>query len=538
MKIAIGASCSFVVLLSLCRLGVAQAQGMKNSTELPYMVQEVCVDQTGTVQRIDPYFCPKEDTLRQLKIGEPLPYHKHNQVEPHDPVSRQSVEDRDSDFEQHDSYPVRALSGTVLSIDPFDFEPDRSSARLDGYDVYRIDDGWTSVEETRDSGGFGITWFGANCKTYNGWVFFPLADLTPSGIKAGEAHQPISGGYWEKDGEHWPGHCVSTAKGPATQTLSAEQLCHAGASCPSKDFEEPLTSWEFLPNYPFAGIGSNPIKRLDAIRSIHGFIDSPGFMSRGDLEVFYFTKLYGSTRWEDWMPAEEVKADPRAQRLAEQASKYCHGTDDVEYHGVKFIVTYCRDWSAVTVSEKPELAAPWPVPDLNLLQNYHFDQELANWKYSEADNGLQMNLKTSTGARDLLNKQTGGSGIRYLALTCTADCSAAHAIYQDVPITAKTTSGQYTIGARVRAEDHAGELRLAVSVLDHNGKVLEDKSFTESVPMPGGPGADSVVLSGNFALQSFPITIDPQARVLRFSISPTAAGTSDIVDTWLMRNTY
>jgi hypothetical protein len=502
------------------------------------MVQEVCVSETGAVLPVDPYTCPKSDTLRPLQIGERLPYHKHNQVEPHSPASPQDGLDRDSDFEQHDSYPVRGLNGKVLSIDPFDFEPDRSNARLDGYDVYRIDDGWTSVEGTRDNGGFGITWFGANCKTHNGWVFFPLADLTPSGIKAGEAKMPISGVYYEKDGEHWPGNCPSTSQASATQSTAGDQLCHPGASCPSKDYEEPLTSWEFLPNYAFAGIGSNPVKRLDAIRTFHGFIDNPDFFAHGDLEVFYFTKLYGSTRWEDWMPLKEVEANPQYQQLAEQASKYCKGTGDHDYHGVKFVVTYCRDWSAVTVLDKPELAAPWPVPDLNLLENYHFDQGLANWKRTGSGSELQLSLKNSTEAKDMLYMQRGGAGIRYLALTCAADCSAANAIYQDVPISAKTTSGRYTLGARVHAEGHAGALRLAVTMLDRNGKVLDEKSFTESAPLPGGPGANSVVLSGNFALTSFPITIDPQASVLRFSISPTSSGTFDIVDTWLMRDSY
>ncbi len=538
MKLTVTIIGSFFVFLFLSGPGAAKAQPAQDSTALPYLIQEVCLDQTGAVLPIDPYFCPRNGTLRPLQIGEPLPYHKHNQVEPHDPVSPQEGEDKDSDFELHDSYPVRALNGKVLSINPFDFEPDRFSARLDGYDVYRIDDGWTSVEETRDSGGFGITWFGANCKLYNGWVFFPMADLTSSGIKAGEVKMPISGVYWEKNGEHWPGNCPSISQTEPTESIPGELLCHPGASCPSKDYEKPLTSWEFIPNYPFAGIGRNSVKRLDTIRSIHGFIKSPGFLTRGDLEVFYFTKLYGSTRWEDWMPVSEVMADSRLRQMAGQVSKYCQGTDDVEYHEVKFRVVFCRDWSAVSVLDKPELAAPWPVPDLNLLQNFHFDQGLANWKHMESGNALQLSLKTSTAAKDRLNVQHGGAGIRYLALTCGANCSAANAIYQDVPITAQTTSGRYTLGARVSAEGHAGALRLAVTVLDRNGKVLDEKSFSESAPTPRGPGADSLVLSGNFELNSFPITIDPRASVLRFSIGPTGSGTFNIVDTWLMRDTY
>lgn len=536
MKLAIGAIGSLFALLVLCGIGTARAQQAQSSTVLPYLVQEVCVARTGAVLRIDPYFCSKNDTLRQLRIGEPLPYHKHYQVEAHDPVAQQQDEDRVRDFKLHDSYPVRALNGTVLSINPFGLEPDTNNASLYGYDVYRIDDGWASVEETRDHGGFGITWFGSNCKPYNGWVFFPMADLTPSGIKPGQVKRPISGVYWEKDGEPWPGKCASASQPSPVQSTSAEAHCHPGASCPSKNYEEPLTTWEFIPNYPFGGIGKNPVKRLDTIRSIHGFFNSPDFLAHGDLEVFYFTKLYGSTRWEDWVPLQEWEATPRYKRRAEQVSNYCHRTGNVEYHGVKFVVVNCRDWSAVSVLAKPELPIPWPVPDLNLLSNFHFDQGLSNWK--RTGNGLQLRLKTSIEARDMQYVQHGGAGIRYLALTCTAGCSGTSAIYQDVPITAKVTSGQYTLGARMRAEGHAGTLLVAVTVLDRNGKILGKKSFAESAPLPGGPGADSVVLSGNFELKSFPVTIGPQTSVLRFSISPATSGTFDIVDTWLMRNSY
>lgn len=538
MKRAIFAIGSLFPLLFLCGMGTAQAQRTQTPDVLPYLVQEVCVDRAGAVLRIDPYLCPKSDTLRQLQIGEPLPYHKHYEVESADPASSQQVEHRDRDFTRHDSYPVRALNGTVLSINPFGLDPDMNNASLYGYDVYRIDDGWASVEETRDHGGFSITWFGSNCKPYNGWVFFPLVDLSQSGIKAGQVKKPISGVYWEKDGEHWPGNCPSTSQVSHAQSTSRAVHCHPGASCPSKKYEEPLTTWKFIPNYPFAGIRKNPVKRLDTIRSIHGFMDDPDFLAHGDLEVFYFTKLYGSTRWEDWMPLQEVEANPQYQRKAEQVSNYCHGTDDVEYHGVKFVVVSCRDWSAVSVLPKPELAIPWPVPDLNLLQNFHFDQGLANWRRTESDEGLQLSLKTSTEARDIQYVQHGGTGIRYLALTCTANCSVANAIYQDVPVTAKTTSGQYTLGARVRAEDHPGTLHVAVTMLDRSGKVLGQKAFSELAPLPGGPGADSVVLSGNFELKSFPITVDSRASVLRFSISPDASGTFDIVDTWLMKNSY
>src|SRR5215468_10848989 len=129
MNLTIVVSESLLAFLFLCGVAATKTQA-QDSTDLPYMVQEVCTDQTGAVLRIDPYFCPKNGTLRPLRIGEPLPYHKHNQVEPHNPEAAQDGEDRDGDFELHDSYPVRALNGKILSIDPFDFEPERFSARL------------------------------------------------------------------------------------------------------------------------------------------------------------------------------------------------------------------------------------------------------------------------------------------------------------------------------------------------------------------------------------------------------------------------
>jgi len=43
--------------------------------------------------------------------------------------------------------------------------------------------------------------------------------------------------------------------------------------------------------------------------SIHGFEpnDIPGFKQHGHLEVFYFTKEYGITRWEVWTPIDQIQ---------------------------------------------------------------------------------------------------------------------------------------------------------------------------------------------------------------------------------------
>jgi hypothetical protein len=176
-----------------------------------------------------------------------LPYHRYDQAVTAKPESRQ----------RHDSYPLNTRDGQEIVVNPFDYAPfGQFDTKRDGYSITVVREGWTSSAGTR-SKLLGTTFFGAGCKPYGGWVYFPVSNLDGHLIKPGEAQVPIKGVHWELNGEPWPGHCPSNYQTNA------------------------LTSWEPLPNFKFGGIGSNPIKAIDAIRSVHGLVDTPQSVHRG-----------------------------------------------------------------------------------------------------------------------------------------------------------------------------------------------------------------------------------------------------------------
>jgi hypothetical protein len=297
---------------------------------LDYLVQDVCTDPSGRVLPVDPYDCPRGDVLRPLQPGEPLPYHRYDQPLAAAPQRRQ----------RHDSYPVTTAAGTVVVVNTFDFAPfNHFKPERDGWDVTMVRDGWASAGGTRTPREPGTTFFGAGCRPYNGWVFFPVSALSANLVNAGAAQVPISGVHWGSDGQPWPGPCPR-----AYQT---------GV----------VTSWQPLPRFQFGGIGGTPVKTIDAIRSIHGYVNRPVFFARGHLEVFYFTRLYGLTRWEVWAPTTSLASDPLLQRRLQIANAACIGATRTVYEGTPFVRTDCRDWTAIQVPASPEQAPFWPVPD-------------------------------------------------------------------------------------------------------------------------------------------------------------------------------
>ena len=91
-------------------------------------------------------------------------------------------------FQRHDAYPIiDRRYGEVVSANDFDFDYSEPYGVMhpgdgDGYDVYRVANGWVTGGDTRDGGGYSQSFFGADCKPFGGWVFFPvsfLRDLRP-----------------------------------------------------------------------------------------------------------------------------------------------------------------------------------------------------------------------------------------------------------------------------------------------------------------------------------------------------------------------
>ena len=475
-----------------------------NSSTLPieydWLLKDVCADATNTPVAADPYYgCPAGTTERDIQVGEPLPYINHDQPQVGHPDG----------FQRHDAYPVIDSTGNPLVVNALDFGYDRPYGTFeagdgDGYDLYRIRNGWFSAAATRDGGGYSQTFYGSGCTPYNGWIFFPtsfLQNLTAN--SSGQGSVAITDDYWEDKSQNWPGVCNSYT-GFDTSTI---------------------TSWQFTPSFAFGGLNGAPVKYMDTIVSTHGYSNSPTFVTNGGLEVFYFTKQYGLTRWEAWAPA--------AQNWPLQPTPTCVGPTTMTYAGMPFTLKDCRDWSVTIVGSAPEPAPVWPVPDTNLLANFHFTGSTTSWTKS--------GRKTvATPQRSTTSDDTHfGPGVSYLSLGCGGLCQSGQQIYQDIPITKIKAGLAYDFAlSAVSHGSTGGTLSVKLDQINSKGSVLHSDSFTVTVPTAfrSYSDANSVYLAETFAsATSAPISILPGAAAMRFSISPlTSNVTVDVVDIWVM----
>ena len=465
-----------------------------------YLIQKVCVNEKDEAVAMDPCFCKEPHHLRSLKIGEPLPYHKMDQAA----------------VQRHDSYPARTPGGEEIVVNPFDFTPfGVFNPWGDGYDIYQIKDGWASASFTKDGGGFGTTFFGGECRPYNGWIFFPATGLDV-GDSEKQAALPISARYWEQNGEAWPGKC------PTSYTTNSQ------------------TFWQIIRDFSFGGSGSSTLKKIDALRVVHGLSTDPSINLKSHLEIFYFTKLYGGTRWEVWVP--DVKGAPASQ------TANCSGPDHFKYHNNDYVRTGCRDWTSVTVTSKPDQMI-WPVPSLNLLTNFHFSDGVKHWnRVGESQSGNQTNwhLRNSKTSLDIKYIQPGGEGPRYLAINCGGKCTTSQGIYQDIDLDEhdgerkREGDGErhFAFGIDVRSESGTGSIKVLLQAIDHDG-TFHDLGESMVDVKPNNErfnGEQSIVLSCTSLFGTARLARLDGAKLLRFKVTPLTGNTFDIVDTWLMRS--
>jgi hypothetical protein len=270
---------------------------------------------------------------------------------------------------------------------------------------------------------------------------------------------------------------------------------------------------------------------MDTMISVHGFQPGPVFLQRGHLEVFYFTKEYGVTRWEVWRPLEQNPTK----------TTQCNCPAIVSYQGVNFVVTSARDWSKVVPASKPEIPV-WPIPNLNLLQHAHFDNDFAN-SWARGGTSLEGNVinwsrRNSIAPRD---KAYSPKGVSYLATNCGGTCRPAEEkIYQDIPVT-KFVSGQtyaYGVCARTEPGQGKGTLQITIHQIGANNNVLwshtvegEVASDNGTPPTPAGE-AESVHLSSAFVYKTVKINLNPNTVKIRFFFTPLTPQTFDILEAW------
>ena len=493
------------ILAALALLAAQPGAARSHSTDpMDWIIQHVCADASDKPTPVDPYGgCPPGTRDRRLNINEPMPYYRYDKGDRGHPLG----------FQRHDAYPIIDRHyGGVVSANDFDFDYSEPYAVMhpgdgDGYDVYRVANGWVTGGDTRDGGGYSSSFFGANCKPFGGWIFFPvsfLRDLRPGA--QGRTMAPIRGSYWEQAGQPWPGHC-EPGKGFSTSTL---------------------TTWFFSPGHQFGGLGEHKSKRIDAIVSTHGWDSGGGGVS---LERIYFTDLYGATRWETWVT--NPGAPPNAARN-------CSGPTEMSYEGRAFTLVACRDWSYTQINNPPRPHAPWPYPEANILVDWHFTNgELSPWGLEgDAMKSELVNSRTEFDTKLAPGGRAHAAGVRYLQLSCPGNSQGCGSLQQDIPIKNVPKANSYDYGFSGVVDDGGdGVIDVSLSQRDAMGRSLWEDHFTAHVTdhYRSRTVKDSVYKASSVFLKTTQdFTLKPETVALRFTLSPRAAKRYDVVDAWVL----
>lgn len=255
---------------------IAAPQPLRADPELlDYLIQDVCLDASGQPEPGDPALCTRR---RNLQVGEPTSY---------------LVRDFDRAIPGHlgyqasTSFPVRGADGwpmvMVVKNLASGFAPDfrfEFSAARDSFDLIDVSHGqFASVIRTSDGGCFDQAFAGVErprglAERSGGWILFPL-DRAPS---------------------RWPAQ--SSREGRTWKLQLTRGLDRCGNST-----AQGLTRWTAPATVTF-----ETGRKLKAIRSDH-FASTRLGDANNALERFYFTREYGFSRWEAWLPLQRCKAD-------------------------------------------------------------------------------------------------------------------------------------------------------------------------------------------------------------------------------------
>lgn len=296
-----------------------------------FLVQNVCRDAGGAVVvGISPIDGDGRCTAqRDLRPGERLPYHKHDQPSPEERVGAPLG------YQRHDSFPVEtAAFGTVVEHS-YDFGAGEGrrfgvfDTGSDGGDVAILSPGIVSFGATED-GGAGFQLFVGEC---TGPV--EPAALTHSWIVA--AFDPDR---------------RAPLQGEAIARLNDLTVGHQD-KCPSR-FGSAFTDWRVVPfRYRAAPGQGAPITLTTLISEHYGGADRA---TADHVERFYFTRELGSTRWERWQNADG-NAQLGAAKIAEMAAWFA-GTGrcsapEMPGGGARMVLIDCREWTRIEPPADP-----------------------------------------------------------------------------------------------------------------------------------------------------------------------------------------
>jgi hypothetical protein len=292
-----------------------------------YLVQDVCLGPAdapliGVSPADGPARCPRH---RDLRVGERLPYHKHDWAS-HD--ARAALPEG---YQRSDDFPIRTRRLGVAVLQSFDFGS--PPARFDRFDP--SDGGQLALFSpnavayglTEDGGGGLQLFLGPACASPD-----PVARLQASWIVVDRS---FAAGR--------PGHAL------ARLTTSPER-------CPAA-LANAFTRWRVRGLALRIGTGGAVWRHnFSALISDHFGGRNPQVANH--LERFYFTRELGLVRWERWEnlarpgdPAARTTGVANAEPLA--ASDRCEAIAEPPAATGRWLMTDCRQWTNIVAPRDP-----------------------------------------------------------------------------------------------------------------------------------------------------------------------------------------
>ncbi len=292
------------------------------------MVQDVCVDKADKVLiGVSPLDgqekCPRH---RDLRVGENLPYHKHDwanlPVRPRLPAG----------YQRSDSFPIETrLLGTAV-VQTFDFGDDGRT--FGQFDEGNGDGGQVVVFSAR-SAAFGLTEdAGAGLQFFYG----PQCDAVQPGRRIFDS---------------WIVVDRSFSLGRPGETLA--RLDRNLSTCPGA-LNYAYTRWKAKQvSFQTRSAGKEGRQTLTTLISDH--FGGKSLIDAGHLERFYFRRELGLTRWERWQNlAKQERPNDRDSALKFTATGRCEHLEEqpAPSGGGEWVMVDCRQWTNIVLSAAPQ----------------------------------------------------------------------------------------------------------------------------------------------------------------------------------------
>jgi hypothetical protein len=460
--------------------------GARADTPIDYMIQEVCDNGSGGHTNADPVTCPA--TARKLNIGEALPYHKW------DSVSAQIS----------DSFPIADISNRfrVVQMEFFDnpsafiqplFDAGDPHTGRSGYDMIMDDGSYVSAEGTYDPGaGWQPMWMNSQCALGDTWILAPKTATIPFG------------------------------QGAANSTIN-----NTSPQCPpNSNYGTADTVWNY-----YAGLLYESGKRLNTIKVFH--FGGPTINTQS-IEMFYFTKEYGKTRWEAW---NSTVSGPNSAAVAACPTGTNGGVS--VFGSTTYYLLDCHDWSFVQASPTGDWSPSvnWHVDPLynsvNELVNTHMQctnssgvsghcggstvcQTIAGWgRIGDLNWGYDQNIQAPTASSNCA------------LIFSIPDGPSGQGVYQDALAPGRAqahwAAGNYTFGAFLWSPTGA-TITGTMTVFQLNSAL----GIISQTNVPFTVGATRTFFQG-----AFTVTGTSTAR-FRFQIYPGTVGPNyEITESWI-----